>query len=55
MMQNNTFNKQTVSTNQDKAWKQKAFAKINGKKMHLVKDLQCYELYGGIALKNHAF
>ena len=23
--------------------------------MGFVKDVQCYELYGGIALKNHAF
>ena len=23
--------------------------------VHLVKDVQCYELFGGIALKNHAF
>ena len=26
-MKNHTWNKQTVSTNQDKAWKQKALAK----------------------------
>ena len=24
-------------------------------KDNLVKDVQCYEFYGGIALKNHAF
>ena len=33
-MQNNIWNKQTVSITQDKAWKQKAFEKVNGKKMH---------------------
>ena len=32
MMENHTWNKLTVSMNQDKAWKQKAFAKIKSKK-----------------------
>ena len=31
-MEYHTLNKQTISINQDKAWKQKAFAKINSKK-----------------------
>ena len=31
-MQDNTWNKQTVSITQDKARKQRAFAKVNGKK-----------------------
>ena len=37
-MQDNILNKQTMLINQDKAWKQKALAKINGNEKAICKQ-----------------